>query len=164
MLSRVCAPNVARGSDQNSFYYDMNKSKKTEPYSAKSGGHCCKHQGSCHGCAGDCTYVSSPRPNLSSLRSVLRPNPAHSPPNTNVNTKITSTLKPTDMTVAACRRRTGHPWSPSRAALATASSSASYPRLTTTRLFLKIEALGLLVGRGSEQCLRPRLWMECARV
>ena len=42
------------GSDQNSFFYDM-ASEKSEPFSAKSGGKCCSHRGSCHGCANDCT-------------------------------------------------------------------------------------------------------------
>ena len=42
------------GTDQNSFYYDVNSSKTT-PYSAKSGEKCCANPGSCHGCATDCT-------------------------------------------------------------------------------------------------------------
>jgi hypothetical protein len=42
------------GSDQNSFHYDVN-STKTETYSAKTGEQCCKDEGSCHGCADDCT-------------------------------------------------------------------------------------------------------------
>ena len=44
------------GSDQNSFYYDIN-STRDEPFSAASGGPCCKHPGSCRGCANDCTSM-----------------------------------------------------------------------------------------------------------
>jgi hypothetical protein len=42
------------GSDQNSFYYNLTSSE-TQPYSASTGGECCAHPGSCHGCAHDCT-------------------------------------------------------------------------------------------------------------
>jgi hypothetical protein len=42
------------GSDQNSFFYDM-ASNKNETFSAKTGGSCCQHTGSCRGCANDCT-------------------------------------------------------------------------------------------------------------
>ena len=42
------------GSDQNDFYYDMN-STQTETFSAKTGGPCCEHTGSCAGCSHDCT-------------------------------------------------------------------------------------------------------------
>jgi len=42
------------GSDQNSFYYDMN-STRSGTFSAKTGEKCCTHPGSCGGCAHDCT-------------------------------------------------------------------------------------------------------------
>lgn len=42
------------GSDQNSFYYNIN-STRDEPFSAANGGPCCEHHGSCHGCVHDCT-------------------------------------------------------------------------------------------------------------
>ena len=51
-MRRLCCGGA--GSDQNSFYYDMN-STKNAPFSAKSGGPCCKSPGSCRGCASDCT-------------------------------------------------------------------------------------------------------------
>ena len=42
------------GSGQNSFYYKMN-STKLQPFSAKTGGACAAHPGSCRGVAPDCT-------------------------------------------------------------------------------------------------------------
>ena len=42
------------GSDQNDFYYDMN-STQAHTFSAKTGGPCCEHTGSCSSCVHDCT-------------------------------------------------------------------------------------------------------------
>ena len=42
------------GSDQNDFYYDMN-STQAQTFSAKTGGPCCEHTGSCSSCTHDCT-------------------------------------------------------------------------------------------------------------
>jgi hypothetical protein len=42
------------GSDQNSFYYNMD-SNQSDPFSAATGDKCCTHSGSCRSCADDCT-------------------------------------------------------------------------------------------------------------